>query len=150
MDFLVFRRAWSLSPVTQVVAIVILYLLSIVVGYVELHTKGTFFGYPLSISILFVPIYEEIIFRGFILEALAKRYSPVASVLLSSLLFALWHAKNIFFVPVNDVIMQMIYTGCVIGPIFGFMAMKKRTVWPSVILHYLNNIVSRVPAIFLV
>ena len=45
--------------------------------------------------VLFGPIIEEFLFRGLILKNFLKRYSPINSILLSSLLFGLHHLSNI-------------------------------------------------------
>jgi membrane protease YdiL (CAAX protease family) len=34
----------------------------------------------------------------------------------------------------------MLYTGLIFGPVTAILALKTRTIWPGVILHYLNNL----------
>ena len=34
----------------------------------------------------------------------------------------------------------MLCTGLVIGPLLGYVSLRCRSVWPAVILHYLNNL----------
>jgi len=89
-----FKRVWRLNVVVQVVLICFL-----------------FAGMTFAVTILFAPIFEELIFRGWILDDLAY---------------------------------QMIYATLVVGPLLGYMALKAKTIWPGVILHYLNNIGSLV------
>jgi membrane protease YdiL (CAAX protease family) len=74
-----------------------------------------------------------------ILGALEIAYGPVIAVAISSLFFGLWHLKNIFWLTEYNLIHQMLYTGLIFGPITAVLALKTRTVWPGVILHYLNN-----------
>jgi membrane protease YdiL (CAAX protease family) len=119
---------------------VLLYALTTLVGFREYQATGMMYGYPLSISILFVPIYEEILFRGFILEAASKRMDWRKALVLTSVLFALWHLKNIFFLPPGALIYQMAYAGFIVSPILSYITLKTRTIWPAVILHYLNNL----------
>ena len=97
-------------------------------------------GYAPDVWILFVPITEEILFRGLILGALEITYGPVRAVVISSLFFGLWHLKNVFWLTHYQLIHQMLYTGLIFGPINAVLALKTRTIWPGVILHYLNNL----------
>lgn len=127
----------------QIFTVALLFIIYTIVSYIEYQKTGTMFGgYPLRISILFVPIYEEIIFRGFILTGLTKLYSAQKSIIISSLLFGLWHLKNIFFVPVSDVVYQMLYTALFFGPIVAYITLKTKNVWIAVMLHYLNNLLA--------
>lgn len=45
--------------------------------------------------VIAVPVFEELFFRGFILGGLLKRYSPIISIGISSLLFATIHISLI-------------------------------------------------------
>ncbi len=90
--------------------------------------------------ILFAPIYEEVIFRGWILGNLKKRFSVKWAIGISSVVFGLWHLKNLFYFDAPDVVYQMVYAGLLLGPVFGYIAVKTKTIWPGVILHYLNSI----------
>lgn len=62
------------------------------------------------------------------------------AIALTSVLFALWHLKNIFFLPPGALLYQMAYTGLIVSPVLSYITLKTRTVWPAVILHYLNNL----------
>jgi uncharacterized protein len=92
--------------------------------------------------VLFVPIYEEIIFRGFILGALLAHTSRTRAIVFSSFLFGIWHLKNIFYDPIPQVAYQVAYATLFIGPLFAFLAIRTRTIWPGVILHFLNNLLA--------
>jgi membrane protease YdiL (CAAX protease family) len=93
-----------------------------------------------EVWILFVPITEEILFRGFVLGALEIAYGRSAAVAVSSALFGVWHLKNAFWMSNADVAQQIAYTALVIGPATGWLSMTTRSVWPGVILHYLDNL----------
>jgi len=103
------KKLWKITPGFQIFLVALLFTIYILVAYFNYQTTGTMFGYPLSISILFVPIYEEIIFRGLILFGLMKYYSWKKAIVISSLLFGLWHLKNIFFISQSELIYQMLY-----------------------------------------
>lgn len=143
MGFLSWKKVGFLTPAMQVGSIICLYILTTLIGYREYLIYGTMFGYSLSISILFVPIYEEILFRGFILSAAEKYMKWGPAVALVSFLFALWHFKNIFYLSPERVIMQMLYTGLIVSPVFSSLTLKTRTIWPAVILHYIHNLLAQ-------
>lgn len=140
--FLSLRRVGLLTPGMQVAIVALLYVVTTLVGYLEYQSKGTMFGYPLSISILFVPIYEEIIFRGLILKEVESRMKWPMAITITSVLFGLWHLKNIFFLSPGHLAYQIAYTGLIVSPILSYITLKTRTVWPAVILHYLNNLLA--------
>lgn len=102
------------------------------------------FGMPLTMTILFAPIFEELIFRGWILGELRKRHSAMKALVYSSVLFGLWHLKNIFYFDLEDLAYQMIYAAVIVGPMLAWLTLKTKTLWPGVILHYINNIGSLV------
>ena len=136
------KKLWKITPGFQIFLIALLFTIYNFVAYTTYQTTGTMFGYPLSISILFVPIYEEIIFRGFILFGLMKYYSWKKAIIISSLLFGLWHFKNIFFLSQSELIYQILYTAFVFGPIVAYITIKSKNIWLAVIIHYLNNLLA--------
>lgn len=91
---------------------------------------------PLAVTVVLAPIYEEWIFRGWVLRKLG--------IIMSSVLFGMWHLKNLFYFEVGDVVYQMVWAGLVLGPVFGYVAMRTKSIWPGVVLHYLNNMGSLV------
>jgi membrane protease YdiL (CAAX protease family) len=139
MEFLQFRRFGIISPPVQMLTIAVLYMLTTALFAQEVHATGSMDGFPPDVWILFVPITEEILFRGFILKALEIAYGKVWAVIGSSALFGLWHFKNIFWEAPVMLEQQMIYTALIFGPIMAIIVLKFRTIWPCVILHYLNN-----------
>lgn len=134
------KKLWKITPSFQIFIVVSLFTIYTFIAYTTYQNTGTMFGYPLGVSILFVPIYEEIIFRGFILFGLMKYYSWKKAIIISSLLFGLWHLKNIFFISQSELIYQMIYTAFIFGPIVAYITLKSKNIWLAVILHYLNNL----------
>jgi membrane protease YdiL (CAAX protease family) len=77
------------------------------------------------------PIFEEILFRGIILDGFLKNYKPVPSILISALLFAVIHAN----------IAQSI-GALFIGIVFGWIYFKTQSIIPSILLHALVNATS--------
>ena len=86
------------------------------------------------------PIYEEAIFRGVFFAYFLSTFNFYEGVILSSLIFGLWHYKNVFFKGNRLAIRQVIYTGIVYGPIFALVTYYTGTIWIAVILHYVNNL----------
>ncbi len=126
----------------QIFTVAALFCIYTILSYFNYKHTGKLWGYPLSVSILFVPIYEEIIFRGFILIGLTKFYSTRTAVVISCLLFGLWHLKNIFWLSGSELAYQMAYAACFFGPIAAYLTLKTKTIWTAIIFHYLNNILA--------
>ncbi|KAL7188998.1 hypothetical protein ACSBR1_038795 [Camellia fascicularis] len=83
--------------------------------------------YALVVSVC-APVWEEIVFRGFLLPSLTK-YMPVwSSILVSSVAFALAHFNL-------QRILPLIFLGVVMGVIFA----RSRNLLPSMLLHSLWN-----------
>lgn len=73
------------------------------------------------------PVLEEIIFRGFILKSMQK-YGNFTAILVSSILFSMFHLNLVQFI--NPVLM---------GIVLAFMAIKSKSIFPSMIAHIFNN-----------
>lgn len=73
------------------------------------------------------PILEEVIFRGFILKSMQK-YGNLTAIIVSSILFSMFHLNLVQFV--NPVLM---------GIVLGFIAIKSKSIVPSMIAHIFNN-----------
>jgi len=77
------------------------------------------------------PIAEETFFRGFVYPALRKKFGIWAGILISAVVFALFHARIWLIIPV----MAM-------GVVLAFLYEKKKSLGPSIVLHSLNNLLS--------
>ncbi|UCH62272.1 MAG: CPBP family intramembrane metalloprotease [Fidelibacterota bacterium] len=82
--------------------------------------------------VVIAPLVEEIVFRGFFQGQLEKGYRDVTkAVLLSSLLFTVlhfnpWWSLQIYF----------------LGMVLGYLAWRTGSIWPSFVVHALNNSLS--------
>jgi len=74
------------------------------------------------------PVFEELIFRGIILDGLLKRYTARKAILLSAFLFAFVHLNPWQFV-----------TGMVIGAFIGWIYYHTRSLSISIIIHAAVN-----------
>lgn len=79
--------------------------------------------------VIAAPILEELLFRGIILDGLLKKYSPLISILISSLLFGFAHLNPWQFV-----------NGLIIGIFSGWVYFRTRSVLPSIIIHASANL----------
>jgi len=71
---------------------------------------------------------EELLFRGALLFPLARRFGPNIGLVLSSLCFALFHLSVPRLLPTF-----------LLGLVLGAVALRARSIWPAVLVHFLNN-----------
>lgn len=87
---------------------------------------------PAMIAVgVFVPIGEELFFRGFILPAVRNRWGPVAAVLISAMLFALFHVDPGLYLPTF-----------ILGVSLGAARVWTGSLWPSIMIHMAQNILA--------
>ena len=85
------------------------------------------------ISIVIVaPIFEELVFRGVIMQSF-RRYGDKFALVISALLFALFHG-NLVQAP-NAFIM---------GLVIGFFVLKTGSLWTGISIHFANNLISTI------
>jgi CAAX protease family protein len=72
---------------------------------------------------------EEALFRGFTQRGLLRRWSPVAAIGATSVLFALAHWDVQHSIAVFP-----------LGVWFGYVAWRTGSVWPAVLCHFTNNL----------
>jgi membrane protease YdiL (CAAX protease family) len=139
-NLLALKQIWILSPLAQIVIMVILYIAT---GLTQLpfykKTGKLFYNYPPNSFLVFAPIYEEVIFRGILLMTFMQLYGIVGAVILQSVLFGIWHLRSLLFMPPKRVAIQVLYTGLILGPLFAIITLWTRTIWIAVIFHFLNN-----------
>ncbi len=140
MELLTFRRLWIFSPALQMATVAALYSVTTLLFVRTFRLTGKMLGGAPDVWILFVPITEEILFRGFILGALEIAYGRIWAIILSSVLFGLWHLKNAFWMGNAELTQEIAYTTLFFGPVTAILTTKTRSIWPGVILHYLNNL----------
>lgn len=143
-NFLQFKKVWHITPTLQIILISALFIATALIANLSFRETGSIFGYPSSsyLTILFAPIYEEILFRGVIFAALLKKFTTKKAIIYASILFGLWHLKNIFFLDQQHLASQMLYTGIIFAPIMCYITYKTKTIWIATILHYTNNLVA--------
>ena len=89
------------------------------------------------------PIWEEIMFRGFVLNRLNESLNFWNSIVISAFLFMLthvpyWVSKNGLSRPVIKDILNVFLLGC----LFGWVMKKTNSLWPAIGAHIANNFIS--------
>src|SRR5947208_16903881 len=90
----------------------------------------------LIVAVFIAPFCEEVFFRGFVLAGLLHRIPVGWAIVLSSLLFATAHLDPGSFAVLF-----------IIGLALGFLRWRTASLWPSILLHAINNAVGAVSII---
>lgn len=96
-------------------------------------TAATVAGFAF-LTVVVAPIVEEVVFRGFVFNALRSRFSVAAAAVLSGLLFGVVH---IFGSPV-----EFLVPLALLGTILALILWKTRSLYPCIALHALNNCIA--------
>ncbi|UTW57867.1 CPBP family intramembrane metalloprotease [Kordiimonas sp. SCSIO 12603] len=81
--------------------------------------------------VVFAPVIEEIIFRGYLQTALEKKIGPFMALIISSLAFAAAHF-DLDTLPILFIA----------GLAFGYIFQKTKSIYPAMFLHAANNGIS--------
>lgn len=92
--------------------------------------------YLFIISVL-PAVFEEFLFRGYILQSL-RRFGDVFAIIISSLIFALFHGN-----------FAQLPNAFVMGVAFAFIAVRTGSLATGMVIHFINNSVIAVLDIFL-
>lgn len=94
----------------------------------QLQTTGSgLWWYALILAVL-PALSSELLFRGFLLTGLLRRFKPTMAVFLSSLLFGLYHLNVFQFLP-----------ALVLGMVLGLLTIKSGSVLPAMLFLLLHN-----------
>ena len=94
--------------------------------------------------LIMAPFFEELLFRGFLLSYLRRKMHPLTAIVISSLIFALFHYSPSQSTE-NIVLITTLFTfGCYLG----FIYEKTRSLFSSIVLHVTFNSVSVIRIIF--
>ncbi len=85
--------------------------------------------YVFIAAVIVAPVVEEFVFRGVILKGFLKRYSPLKSILISSILFGFVHLNPWQFI-----------TAMIIGSFSGWLYYKTKSLQLSIHVHMVNNL----------
>ncbi len=84
--------------------------------------------FTILVSIVFAPIFEEILCRGIILEAYRSKHG----------IWAGWICSSLFFGVIHGAITTMV-SASILGLILGYAYIRSNSIFAVIILHALNN-----------
>ena len=84
--------------------------------------------FTVLVSIVFAPIFEEILCRGIVLEAFRSKYGIWAGWICSSLFFGVIHGH-----------LAAVFSATLLGLVLGYAYIRTRSIFSVIILHALNN-----------
>ncbi len=84
------------------------------------------------------PIFEEMIFRGIILDGFLKIYSPKKAIIWSSVIFGIAHFNPWQFIG-----------ALIIGAFIGWLYWKTHSLLPGIFVHFVANTTSFVTSLFI-
>lgn len=85
----------------------------------------------LVVGALIAPIIEEVFFRGFFYPALRRKFGVFWAILVSSLIFGIFHLNAWLFVPTF-----------LIGIVLAYLYERENSLGPPIALHVANNLIS--------
>lgn len=95
---------------------------------------------PLILFLIFVslaicaPFFEELIFRGYILDSLRLISSDKMAIIVSGFFFGLWHYT--IFDPLNFFNVGATMIG---GFLYGWLRLRTGSIWPCIFCHFIWN-----------
>ena len=95
---------------------------------------------PLILFLIFVvlaicaPFFEEMIFRGYILDSLRRMYSDIAAIIISGVFFGFWHYA--IFDPLNFFQVGQTMIG---GFLYAWLRLRTGSIWPCIVCHFIWN-----------
>ena len=94
--------------------------------------QGTGQGFwAIITAVIFAPVFEELLFRGLVLESLLRRHRRLLSVVVSSVIFAIVH-----FEP------SVMFSAFVSGLVLGTIYLHTNSIFSTIILHSINNAIA--------
>lgn len=88
----------------------------------------------LVLLVIFAPLSEELLFRGFIYGGLAQsRIGPIGAILITSAIWTVIHVQYTW------IIMTQIF---IYGVVFGVVRWKSGSLWPSMVAHGVVNLIA--------
>ena len=101
----------------------------------------------IAVTIIWAPILEEILFRGYVYQALRNHMGWVSAALASGLLFAAAHWAGWLYMqgPHLGLVTQTAAI-TVIGAVLAAVFERGQSLWPCIVLHTLNNLLWAGPA----
>lgn len=128
--------AWGLSMVATTIVVFVLVALNVPglqldqkqeIGFENLSSIGEYVA-AFFVLVVLAPLFEEIIFRGYLQKRLRETRGVVFSIVFSSLIFAVLHFQ-----------LNVIISVFVLSLFIGYLREKFDSIWPGVMVHALRN-----------
>ena len=135
---LVFMAA-GLTPILYLVSILIINTLpqEWLEDYMEASAALKDTGLLTMLSaVIIAPLVEEIVFRGLVLTRLRRGMPGWLAVLVAALVFGVCHGQIVW-----------IAYAFVMSTVFGFIALRARSIWPSLTAHLIFNGIGHLSAV---
>lgn len=91
----------------------------------------------LSVAII-APVFEEIIFRGIILNGMSRKLNSKVAIVMSALLFAIMHMN----------LVQGI-NAFLLGILLGYIYIRTKSIYLSIFAHFINNTIGIMIAVYM-
>ena len=132
----VYNARQGFDPITLLLGVVLIVSISVVLLPLESVLPPYENTFPegactLILVVVLAPIFEEMIFRARLYNILSRNTSPLVSAALSAAAFGALHMQPI-----------VIVEALVIGVVFSYFYLSKRSIFTPIILHMLNNAVA--------
>ena len=106
------------------------------------------FSFLSILAIIVIPVFEEILAKGFVLNKLSEIMSFKKALPISAGFFWLCHIPGWFLIgdplPLNQFLLNSISVFAVVGIISGVLMKKSNSLYPSIVLHAVNNFISSI------
>lgn len=135
-------QGWGILLSTLLPAFVVIVFLAI--GKAETHmpapSESVFIVIASMITALKAGVLEEMLFRGFIMTLLERRWNQYAAILAPSLLFGLAHIPSMEYFTIAGVLLLVI-SGTLVGVMFSLAAYKGNSISNGALMHAVWNFV---------
>lgn len=100
--------------------------------------SGNMSVWYILVNVALVPaIFEEFMYRGFFLNTIKKSGGPALAIILSGILFGIYHIRFTQLIPLSF-----------LGILLGYLAWQSESIFPAMIGHFVNNGLSVILAAF--
>ncbi len=86
-------------------------------------------------GVIIAALAEEMLFRGMIQQTFEFHRDTATAIVISAILFAILHFNPWWMIQIT-----------ILGLVLGYMAWKSASIWPTVLLHGINNLLSIISA----
>ncbi len=93
--------------------------------------------YMLLALLVVAPIFEELLCRGVVLEAIRRKHGGFLACLLSSLIFGVMHLEP-----------QSVLNAFMIGMLLGYLYIRTNSIFAPICIHFFNNVIAYLFLVF--